>query len=226
MKNKLNKVKLDKRKILLVHEYEDNSLQYHFHNYNENKYPSNRNGYLAYKKLKRQNTKIRKLSDNLKDTYGITVGTNLPQFAEPPNPIVKWENFNRIPIKNCTSVYQMKIFTVSSAFIISRRPFALINVYISSDPIYYLLCNKCEVHLNDEDTDKENGLQFIWTDFYWSIISCKDTRNQYHSEFIWNFFLWNVVNGGLMRLYSNFRLITTVFQLQIHNQYLWVELKT
>ena len=39
-------------------------------------------------------------------------------------------------------------------------------------------------------------------------------------------FLWNGTNGGLMRLYPNLRHITTVFLLQIHNQYLWIELKT
>ena len=35
-------------------------------------------------------------------------------------------------------------------------------------------------------------------------------------------FLWDGVNGGLMRLYFNFRHITTVFLLHIHNQYSWI----
>ena len=33
------------------------------------------------------------------------------------------------------------------------------------NPIHYLLCNQCEVHLSEEDTDKENGPQFSWPDF-------------------------------------------------------------
>ena len=78
----------------------------------------------------------------------------------------------------------MKICTVSSALIISRRPFAFIKGSRSSDPIDYLLCNQCEVHLSDKDTDKENGPQFIWPDFYWSILHCRDIRNHYSSEFI------------------------------------------
>ena len=41
-----------------------------------------------------------------------------------------------------------------------------------------------------------------------------------------NVFLCNVVNGGLMKLYSNFRHITTVFLSQSHNKYLWIELET
>ena len=80
----------------------------------------------------------------------------------------------------------MKLCTVSSALIISRRPFAFMKGYRYSDPIDYLLCNKFEVYLSDEDTDKSNGLQFIWPDFYWIFIRCKDIRNHYFSEFLEN----------------------------------------
>ena len=69
--------------------------------------------------------------------------------------------------------------------IISWRPFEFIKGYISRDPIDYLLCNQCEVHLSDEDSDKENGPQFIWPYFYWSMLHYKDIRNHYSSEFIW-----------------------------------------
>ena len=58
LKKKLNKEKLDKRNLLWAHEYENNSLQYHIQKYNENKNSSDRNGYLALKKLKRLYTKI------------------------------------------------------------------------------------------------------------------------------------------------------------------------
>ena len=92
MKKKLNKKKPDKRNLLRVHEDEYNSLQYNFHKYNEYKYYSDRNGYLAYKKLKRFNTKIQQLSDKLKDTHSITVGTDHPQCAEPSDPILKCAN--------------------------------------------------------------------------------------------------------------------------------------
>ena len=95
--------------------------------------------------MKRLNTIIRNLSDKLKENYGITVGTNHPQFAEPRDPIIKCANCNRIPIQNRTSVYQMKLCTASSSLISSRRPFAFIKGSRSSDPIDYLLCNKCEV---------------------------------------------------------------------------------
>ena len=89
--------------------------------------------------LKYMNTKIRKLSDYLKDTYEITVGTDNLQCAEPPDPIVKCANCNRRPIQNCTSVYQMELYTISSNLIIGRRPFSFIKGYIYSDPISYLL---------------------------------------------------------------------------------------
>ena len=79
----------------------------------------------------------------------------------------------------------MIICTVSSALIISRRPFAFIRGSRSSDTIDYLLCNQCEVHLSYEDTDKANGPQFIWPAFYWSIMHCKDIHNHYSYEFIW-----------------------------------------
>ena len=60
---------------------------------------ANRNGYHAYKNLKRLNNKISNLSDNLEDTYCIIVGTNHPKCAEPPNPIVKYANCNRNQFK-------------------------------------------------------------------------------------------------------------------------------
>ena len=96
---------------------------------------------------------------------------------------------------------KIKLITVSNASIISSQQFAFIKGYISIDTIYYLLCNQCEVHLSDEGTDEENGVQFIWPYFYWIILRCKDTNNHYSSEFILNFFLWNGVNRNLMRLY-------------------------
>ena len=92
LKKKLNKVKLNKRNLLRAHEDEDNSLQYHFHKYNENKHSARKKGYPAYQKLSRLNTKIWKLSDKLKDKYGINVGTDHPQCAEPSDPIIKFAN--------------------------------------------------------------------------------------------------------------------------------------
>ena len=103
----------------------------------------------------------------------------------PSDIFIKCANFNRRPIQNCTSVYTMKLCTVSSDFIIIRRPFALIKVTISSDPIDCLLCNQREVHLSDEDMDKANGPQLIWPDFYWSILRCKNISNHSYSKFIW-----------------------------------------
>ena len=79
----------------------------------------------------------------------------------------------------------MQLCTVSSDLIIGRRPFEFIKGYIYSDPIDYLLCNQCKVNMNDEYADKENGPQFIWPYFYWSILHCKEIRNHYYSEFIW-----------------------------------------
>ena len=94
MKSKLNKAKLYQRNPLIAHEYEDNSLQYYLHKYNENKYYSDRNGYPAYKLWKLLNTKIRKLSDKFKDTYGINVGTDHPQCVEPSDSIIKYLQFS------------------------------------------------------------------------------------------------------------------------------------
>ena len=131
------------------------------------------------------NTKIWKPSDKLKDTYGITVVTNNPQFSEPPDPIVKCTNCSRRPIKNCTQVYQMQFRTVRSYFIIVRRNFVFIRGIRSSDPIDYLLCNQCELYLSDKYNDKENGPQFIWPDFYWSILRYEDICKYDSYEFIW-----------------------------------------
>ena len=125
--------------------------------------------------MKSLNAKLRNISDKLKYMYGITVGTNHSQCTEPPYPIIKCLNFNRRPIQNCILFYQMKLCTVSIAFIVSRRPVAFIKRSRSSDPIDYLLCNQCEVHFSDKDTDKSNGPQFIWPDcfgvFYTEITS-------------------------------------------------------
>ena len=115
----------------------------------------------------------------------LLLGTDLPQCAEPPDPIVKGENCNRKPIQKVTSVYQMQLCTVSSALIIVRIPFAPIKGCRYIDPMDYLLCNKCEVHLSDENTNKANGPTFIWPYFYWIILSCEDIHNHYSYEFIW-----------------------------------------
>ena len=131
------------------------------------------------------NTKTRKLSDKFKDTYGITVGTDHPQCSEFPNPIIKFANCNRRLIQNCTSVHKIKLCTISSDLIIISRPFAFIKGSITTNPIDYLLCNQCEIHLSDKATDKENGPQFIWPYFYWSILRFKDIRNNSSSECIW-----------------------------------------
>ena len=81
--------------------------------------------------------------------YDINVGADHPQCSEPSNTIIKFAYYNRRPIQNCTSIYQMKLYTASSALVISRIPFAFIKGYISSDPIDYLPCNQCEVYLSD-----------------------------------------------------------------------------
>ena len=75
----------------------------------------------------------------------------------------------------------MKLYIVSSALIISRRPFSFIKGSRSIDPIDYLLYNQCEAHLSDEDTDKENSLQFICPDFYWSIIMSSNSKCPNHT---------------------------------------------
>ena len=201
-------------------------LQYHFHKYNKNKHSSIINGYFAYNKLKFMNTKIRKLYDNLKDIYGITVGNNHLQCAKPPNPIVKFVNWNRRKIQNCISVYQTQLCTVSSALIICRRPFAFIKGYRYSDQIEYLLCNQSEVHLSDRDTDKANGPQFIYPYFIGVFYAEKTHTTIILLSLSGKLFLWNGMNDGLMRFYFNFRHITTVFRLQIQNEYSWIELNT
>ena len=81
LEKNLNREKLDKRNLLLAHKDEDNSLKYQFHKYNKNNHSANINGCLGYKRLKLFNTKIRKISDILKDTYGITVVSDHTQCA-------------------------------------------------------------------------------------------------------------------------------------------------
>ena len=136
-------------------------LLYQFHKYNEKKYFANINRYIAYKKLKHLNTKIRKISDKLKETCGITFGTTHMKCAKPPDTNVKCANSNRIPIQNFAPVYQMQLRTVSIDLIIGGRTFAFVRGTRSSDPIEYLLCNHCELNLSEEDTYKVNGPQFI-----------------------------------------------------------------
>ena len=82
--------------------------------------------------------------------------TIIHNLLNSPYTIIKGANCNIIPIKNLISFYQMQICTVSSALIIGSIPFVFIKVSRSSDTIDYLLFNKCEVHLSDEDTDKVN----------------------------------------------------------------------
>ena len=141
-----------------------------------------------YQKLINFNTNIRKLSDKLKDNYGINVGTDLLQCVELPDAIVQCKNYNRKPIKNYTSVYQIQLYTISSALIVGRRPFESTKVSISNDPNEYLLCKQCGVNLSEKNIDKANGLQFIRPDLFWCIPCCKDIRNHYSSEFVWDFF--------------------------------------
>ena len=157
------------------------------------------------------NTKTRKLFDQLKGKYDITVGTDHPQYAEPSYPIIKCAKFNRRPIQNCTSIYQMKICTVGSASIISRRPFLSIKGSRSIDPIDYLICNKCEVHLSDEDSDELNGPQFIWPAFIGVFYTDKTSPIIILLGIFEILFLWNGVDCGLMKLYTNLRHITTLF---------------
>ena len=64
---------------------------------------TNKNIYLAYQKLSCFNTKKRKIFDKLKDTYGITVGTDHPQCAESPDPIIECSDFKRRLIHNPNS---------------------------------------------------------------------------------------------------------------------------
>ena len=138
LKNKINKAKTDKMGLLQAHEDEGKLLLFHFRKYNKKKY-YNKNVYLAYNKLKRFNNKNRKLSDKLKDMYGINVGTDNPKCAEPPNSAIKCADCNRRPIQNCMSVYQMQLCTVSISLVIVRIPFSFIKESRSSDPIDYLL---------------------------------------------------------------------------------------
>ena len=199
-------------------------LRYHFHKYL--KTCCGQKWIPCLPKIETFNTKTRNISDHLKYTYSIVDGTNHSQCAEPPDPIIKCANYNRRPIKNCTSVYQIKLCTIISALIISRIPFAFIKGFIFSDPIDYLLCNQCEVHLSDKDTDKANELQFIWPDFIGVFYTAKTSAIMILLSLLGKLFLWNSMNGGLMRLDANFRNITILFLLQSHNQYLCIELKT
>ena len=101
MKKKTNEAKLEKRNLLRAHEYEENLFLYQCCKYNENRHYPPPKGYLAYNKLKHLNTKNPKISGRFNNTHGITVGTDHPQCAESPSPIVKCANCNRIPIQNC-----------------------------------------------------------------------------------------------------------------------------
>ena len=111
-----------------------------------------------------------KLSDNFNNTYGITIGTNHLQCAEPPDPIVKCANFNRRPIIIFVSVYQMQLCTVSSAFIIGGIPFAFIKGSRYSDPIDYLICINVKYILVAKILIKQMSRN-LSDQFFWIILS-------------------------------------------------------
>ena len=147
------------------------------------------------------------------------IQTNVNYFC---HPIIKCANCNMIPIQNCTSIYQMKLCTVGSSLIISRR-----NLYSSKDTDLVIQLN---IHY-------AINVKYIWVT---KIVIKQMGRNLSGHIFIGVFytaktstiilllslfgklFLWDIVNGDLRRLYSNLRHATTVFWLQIHNQYLWI----
>ena len=74
-----------------------------------------------------------------------------------------------------------------------------------------ILCNQCEVHLSEKDTDKANGPKFIWPYFIRVFYAAKISATIILSSLSGKMLLWNGVNGGLTMLYPNFRHITTVF---------------
>ena len=94
----------------------------------------------------------------------------------------------------------MKLYTVSSSLNISRRLFSFIKEYRYSDPINYLLCNQCEVHLSDKDSDEANGPQFIWPALIGVFYTVKKSAIIIILILFGTLFLWNGMNGGLMRL--------------------------
>ena len=82
------------------------------------------------------------------------------------------------------------------------------------------------VHLSDKDSDKSNGSQFIWPNFYWSILHCKDILNNYSSELIWKFFLLEWREWWFDDIILQFMAYYNSISITEHNQYLWIELKT
>ena len=99
--------------------------------------------------------------------------------------IVKCANCNRRPIENCTSDYKLNLREVSSSVIIGRRNFAFLNGSRSSDPIDYLICEQCTVHLTEKDAHKGNASKATWPSFYWSILRSTEIHKKYSSSFIW-----------------------------------------
>jgi hypothetical protein len=113
--------------------------------------------------------------------------SNLPQCttSTTSDVIVKCANCNRRPIENCASDYKLNLREVSSSVIIGRRNFAFLNRTQSSDPIDYLICEQCSLHLTEKDADKGNASKVIWPGFHWSILRSAEIHKKYNSSFIW-----------------------------------------
>jgi hypothetical protein len=187
LRKKIDKAIREKNKLLLSHANDDKPLKHHYSKYNEYKRVENKKGYLSYKKLHRLNTNIRKFSETLKNTYGMTVDVYQVPVDEPnATPvIVKCANCNRRPILNCTFDYQLNLHTVNSGVIIGRRAFSFLSGTRSDHSIDYSLCQQCTIHLTNDDKDIANKPDAIWPAFYWSILRSNEIHKYYDSNFIW-----------------------------------------
>ena len=65
--------------------------------------------------------------------------------------------------------------------------FAFLKGTRSGNPIDYLLCGQCTLHLTHEDAKEGNHSKVTWPAFYWSILSANNVKNKYSSKFIWSF---------------------------------------
>ena len=90
----------------------------------------------------------------------------------------------------------MALCNISSALIISRRLFAFIKGYRTSDIIDHLLYNQCEVHLSDKDTDKKIDRNLSGQLFIGVLYTVETPAIIILLRLFGKLFLWNGVNGG------------------------------
>ena len=102
--------------------------------------------------------------------------------------ILKCANCNRRVIENCESFYKINLRPIQSNTIKQHSRFRFVrSTRGNTEPIEYQLCEQCEQHLTDSDTDVAKQPRNMWPAFMWNILQSSQIHATYECEFIWKF---------------------------------------